>query len=284
MNHCLIITAYKDIENLNRLIHYAPEEWGIYIHLDKKSSIRKEEIDKRAHVYQKKRIYWGAWEHLWVVHFLLREALTSDIHYDYYHLITGQDFFACPTNEFDDIVGKQGFNYMGIFPIPNKHWGWEMGLAIFKYKTLASFGDIRKNPLRLLNSIWKYVQKLTNTQKALPKYPLYGGPLYCSITDEFVRWMLKSEFANRLLDRLKHSICSEEVFLPTVIMNSPFKDTVKIDVTLRYVDWHSNPKPKFLDYSDYDKIINTKNLFCRKTDSKISKDLIRALEQLQPIK
>ena len=31
MNHCLIITAYKDIENLNRLIHYAPEEWGIYI-------------------------------------------------------------------------------------------------------------------------------------------------------------------------------------------------------------------------------------------------------------
>lgn len=54
MNHCLIITAYKDIENLNRLIHYAPEEWGIYIHLDKKSSIRKEEIDKRAHVYQKR--------------------------------------------------------------------------------------------------------------------------------------------------------------------------------------------------------------------------------------
>lgn len=281
MRHCLVMTAYKDIENINRIIRCVPADWGVYIHIDKKSSIKASDIISTAHVFKEKKIFWGSWEHLYAFVFLLTKAVGSGIHYDYYHLMTGQDFFACPISEFDAKVGSDGACYMGVFRIPNKYWSWGYGIDIFTYRTLASFGDIRFTPLRYINSCLKYLQKYSGTKKNLPSCELYGGPVYCSLTTEFVQWMLKSPFAINLLDSLKNSTCAEEVYFQTVIMNSPFREKVKIDKTLRYVDWHSSPRPKFLDLSDYDKIITSKSLFCRKIDSGHSKDLIVALMRLQ---
>ena len=48
MKHCVLITAYKDAPQINRLISRIPEDWGIFIHLDKKSEIKDGDIDSRA--------------------------------------------------------------------------------------------------------------------------------------------------------------------------------------------------------------------------------------------
>ena len=275
------MTAYKDVENINRIISYTSDDWGIYIHLDKKSKINIVDINPKANIFKIKKIYWGSWEHLWAFNYLLTQAEASGVRYDYYHLITGQDFYASPVKCFDEILGDGKFNYLGIFQIPNTKWGWESGLAIFRYRTLASFGDIRERPIRYINSVFKYIQKYTGIQRQLPAFSLYGGPVYCSLTGDFVKWMINSSFAGRLLEKLRNSTCSEEVYFATVIMNSPFRNTVKVDETLRYVDWHASPPPKYLQLEDFPKIIESRSLFCRKVDSDFSKDLIRALETLQ---
>ena len=277
MRHCIIMTIYKDVEMVNHFISLTPQDWGIYIHLDKKSKIHISDVDSRARVFSIKKIYWGGWEHLYAFWFLLNKAKESGVHYDYFHLISGQDFYACPTACFDDILGSEKMSYMGLFPIPNKHWHWDGGYKIFKYRTLSSFCDIRKTVPRAVNKLYYLLQKYTHTEKPLPSYPLYGSTVYSSLHHDFVEWMLASDSAKSLLKGLKNSTCAEEVFFQTVIMNSPFKDKVKAEVTLRYVDWHSVQRPKFLDASDFEKIKASNSLFCRKVDSRLSKDLVPLL-------
>ena len=53
MKHCIIMTAYKDVAMINRIIARCPDNWGIYIHLDRKSDIDESEIDSRAKVFKK---------------------------------------------------------------------------------------------------------------------------------------------------------------------------------------------------------------------------------------
>lgn len=278
MKHCIIMTAYKDVEMINRFISLTPIDWGIYIHLDAKSSINMSDIDSRANIISAKKIYWGGWEHLYAFWLLLAEAKKNGIYYDYYHLISGQDFYACPISHFDELLGNEGMTYMGLFSIPNKYWHWDGGYKIFKYRTLSSFCDIRKTFPRAINKIYYLVQKYTHTEKKLPPYPLYGSTVYSSLHHDFVEWMLNSELAQSLLESLRNSICAEEVFFQTVIMNSPYREKVKAEVTLRYVDWHSVQRPKILNASDFDKIKASNCLFCRKVDSSLSKDLIPLLE------
>lgn len=278
MKHCIIMTAYKDVEIINHFISLTPKDWGIYIHLDKKSKLRISDINPRAKVFSIKKIYWGGWEHLYVFWFLLNQAKESGTYFDYYHLISGQDFYASPIALFDELLGNEGMNYMGIFSIPNRYWHWDGGYKIFKYRTLSSFCDIRKTFPRAINKIYYLLQKYTHTERRLPPYPLFGSSVYSSLHHDFVEWMLDSDLAKSLLHNLKNSVCAEEVFFQTVIMNSPFKQKVKAEETLRYVDWHSNPRPKFLDTNDFEKIKNSGSLFCRKVDSQLSRGLISLLE------
>lgn len=279
MRHCIIMTAYKDVEIINRFIALTPTDWGIYIHLDKKSKFRISDINSRANVYSIKKVYWGGWEHLYAFWFLLNRAKESGIHFDYYHLISGQDFYATSPINFDKLVGDEKMSYMGLFSIPNLHWNWEGGYKIFKYRTLSSFCDVRKTIPRAVNKLFYLIQKYTHTAKKLPSYSLYGSSVYSSLHHDFVEWMLDSELAKSLLENLKNSMCAEEVFFQTVIMNSPFRNRVKAEMTLRYVDWHSVPCPKFLNSLDFKKIKASGSLFCRKVDSQLSKDLIPLLEE-----
>ena len=275
MNHCLIITAYKDIESLNLIISKTPNQWGIYIHLDKKSTVKVEEINNRAIVLQTYSVNYASINHLKAIIKLL--SLAHKENYDYYHIISGQDFFATNPDNFDSIIGNKHNNYLDLFPLPRKDGWWHGGLMIYQHRTLSSFGDIRYGWLKVANDILYYIQRMGLHRKA-PNFPLYGGSVYCSLHRDFIDYVLTNDFAINFLKELSHTTCSEEIYFQTVIMNSPFKESVVAN-QLRYIDWSVPHGPKFLVIEDLDKIITSKTLFCRKIDSKISFDLIRRLEK-----
>lgn len=58
MRHCLIMTAYKDAEMINSIIDETPVSWGVYIHIDAKSSLLSSMINNRAIVI-KNIVYIG---------------------------------------------------------------------------------------------------------------------------------------------------------------------------------------------------------------------------------
>lgn len=128
MKHCLIMTAYKDVGQINRIVKHTPSSWGVYIHIDKKSSIPVSEINPRAIVLKKNKIYWGSIRHLETFLELLDMAKNAPEEYDYFHLITGQDFYSCSPKKFDNIINA-GDIYMEVHPCPRANWwGGDMTL------------------------------------------------------------------------------------------------------------------------------------------------------------
>lgn len=59
MKHCVLMTVYKDYDLINKIISSLPEQWGIFVHIDKKSNI--EDI-KNVIAIKKHKIYWGSFE------------------------------------------------------------------------------------------------------------------------------------------------------------------------------------------------------------------------------
>lgn len=54
------MTAYKDADLINRLLSKIPQDWGVYIHIDKKSSMQIDDIQhENVHVEKTFRIFWG---------------------------------------------------------------------------------------------------------------------------------------------------------------------------------------------------------------------------------
>lgn len=69
------MTVYKDIDQINRIINIAPDNFDFYVHIDKKSPLRVGDISKRAKVFSEFKINWGAVEHLKAFLLLDRKSL-----------------------------------------------------------------------------------------------------------------------------------------------------------------------------------------------------------------
>ncbi len=173
------MTVYKDIDQINRIINIAPDNFDFYVHIDKKSPLRVGDISKRAKVFSEFKINWGAVEHLKAFLLLIEKAYASGDKYDFYHLITGQDFYACNFDKFEELLQKEKI-YVSYFSLPRKGW-WHGGLDIVKYKSLASKYDLRQRKFKLLDILYYWWQRLFTKGRSLPSYKMYGGLVYCSI-------------------------------------------------------------------------------------------------------
>lgn len=281
MRHCVIMTAYKDIEQINAFLSKIPEDWGIYVHLDKNCPISIQDVSRKsAHVYKMEKTYWASWEHLYVVVYMMEKASEDGNDYDYYHIVSGQDYFAVSPKDFDAILSDRGYNYIHLKAIPRSDWpAWGQGWDMFQLHSFASYGDIRYGFWKLANAIYKRVQQSCSVfKRKLPPYPMYGAILYGSLTGAFVNWVLSDSFPIALLDYLRNTSCAEEVFFATSIMNSPFAPSVA-DTHLRFIGWGAERDSMVLKEKDIDEIIFSKCLFCRKIDSEKSGDLRTLLNE-----
>lgn len=94
-NIAIIITAYKDLENIRELLDRL-KEFPVYIHIDKKSSLIKEIAKIASHknvifVDSTYNITWGSPSHLHAIFNLMLEA-SKNKDVSYIHVISGQDF------------------------------------------------------------------------------------------------------------------------------------------------------------------------------------------------
>lgn len=263
MKHALIITAYKNQRQLNLLIDSSP--FDCYIHLDRKCDLNTDLVSSKAkYVIKKYKIYWGSINHLYAILDLLKEA--SKTTYDYYHIISGEDAWACNIEMVDAIVGCNHNIYLDCFKLPRIGW-WGGGYPIFQLRTISAYCDIRYGVPRILNKAVMFIQKILPLKLDLPKLPLFGGSVYCSLTHNAVEYVLCNSLSANLLKRLRYSTCGEEVYFQTILMNSDLKDKV-ITNNLRYIDWSTTPAPKFLTLSDVTSQMEWNcNLFCRKIAS-----------------
>jgi len=284
----VLITAYKNPEQIENIIDFLGDEFEYYIHADKKSradfsafqNISRDNI----HFYQKYKVNWGSNDHLKCIIMLAREAL-ADGRNQFFHLITGQDFPAKPAEHFlrELDISK---DYLEHFPLPSDKWR-DGGLDRIQYFTPYEMVNGRSRfGVRLMSALIKTQKRLGIRRKTLQKTftRIYGGSTYWSLTRNSLQYVLDTLDKNpKIMRSMKYTFCSEEIVFQTVLMNSHFAQNIVND-NLRYIDWESGRGgyPAFLDGSDFDGIKNSNKIFARKFHEWDAEGLREMMTQKSP--
>jgi len=281
MRQAVLMTVYKNAEQIIDIINFLGNDFEFYIHIDKKCDIKLTKIlDKNnVHIYKIFTVNWGSINHLKSILFLSRIAVADKENY-YFHLITGQDF-PVKSVEFFLCQLDTGKNYLEYVEMPSNNLP-EGGMdrieyyhpyELFDRKTL--FGE------KILDYLFKF-QKLVRIKRKLPYdifHKLYIGSTYWSLTRDSLQYVLDFTKNNEnALRRMKYTICSEEIYFQTILLNSEYAEKTEND-NLRYIDW--NPDrfgyPAFLDITDFNKIRQSNKIFARKFHEKYSQELKKML-------
>lgn len=272
MKQAILITTYKDFEQLIELINEFDDTFNIYIHIDKKSEVSLKNYKKLKNINNVKylgndfKVNWGGVNHL-KAYLRLSEIALSDKENSFFHLITGQDYPIKNSDYFKSITKKTKCNYLEHFKIPSERWS---GGGIDRLENFNLYDTFNaKKSLKWINLIIRF-QKKTNYKRPISKYlgELHGGSTYWSLTREVLQYVLDFKAKNKkIFKSFNYTFCAEEIYFQTVIMNSPYYDKVVND-SARFIDWESGKGgyPAFLDETDFQDIINSDKLFVRKID------------------
>ena len=275
----ILITSYKDQENLLRLINKLGNSFNIYIHIDKKSKqIHESEFKKYNNIYvvKKYRITWGSYNHIRAIIHLATKALNNKEN-NYFHIISGQDYLIMPTEQ----LKKQFNNCKDIYM--NVTSRKEMSTNIlnrFKKGTFNASISPKSKITKIIDPIYRFLRQKDGIGEFKK---IYKGVIWSSMPREALQYTLDYYLSNKSFKKdLKHCIIPEEFLFQTILMNSKFKENI-INDDRRYTDWsnRNGSKPAYLDMSDYKKIISTKDVWIRKVDSTISKELLNKIDRIE---
>lgn len=276
MRHAILMTVYKDVELINRIISSYPSSFDLYIHIDKKSDIKVSDIKQgnHIHVIKEYKVNWGGYNHVKAMLMLLRMAMRNETPYDYFHWVTGQDIPVSPQT-FDERI-KEGYSYLEIFKLPRPGW-CEGGLIRYQIYGFYDLLDAKKPYQASIIRFLEKIQKKIGFMRPFRDYTnIYEGSGYFTLyKDDAV--ILDAE-APKWEKFYKHTFCGEESLVQTVLMNSERKPYL-INRLFRYIEWNkpwnTDIPPRVLTIADYDSILKSDCLFCRKVDGVISASLLR---------
>ncbi len=296
MKHAFLIMAHNNWELLGRLVEKLDHSSNsIYIHIDKKSEVPQavwSEIRlkcKKTQVtfVERYNVNWGGYSQINITLRLFEEALKGQ--HDYYHVLSGIDF---PIKSMEDIYAffekNKGYEFV--------HFCTD---EFTKANTdrYAQYHFLQESVGRRTTGILYYIEKISvlvqkrvlkiNRAKKYEDIVFKCGSNWCSLSKECVSYVLKQE--REIKKMFSNSCCCDEVYLQTTIYNSKFKqlifkdnDTSKLGVdNLRAIDWERG-NPYVYQEDDYDSLVQSNNLFCRKVSDNEPKyeNLIKRLERL----
>lgn len=284
--HAYLIMAHNKLNELTNLIECIDYDSNdIYIHLDKKWKLSKEEIQRIEKTAKKSDIYfiknrinvkWGTYTQIECEMSLLKESLKKG--YQYYHLMSGVDMPLKKQveihNFFAQNAGKEFVHYDS-----NK-----IDSTAYERVSKYHFFVSRSNGLigKGVNQISRVLQKGIDR---IGKYDIefQKGANWFSITNDLAQYVLNKE--KNIKKIFKYSRCGDEMFLQTIVINSRFKDKLVQNNycdnygTIQYcIDWkRGNPYTYRLD--DYDYLVESGMCFARKFDCSVDNEIIKAIKQ-----
>ena len=126
MKHAILVTAYKNIQDIIDIIKCFDDDFSFYIHIDKKSKIPKKELADLMQIKaikflsKKYKTNWGGFNHLRAILFLSAEAL-KDPNIEYFHLISGSHYPLKSCNYFKNyFTENKGKEYLEHYPVPSE--------------------------------------------------------------------------------------------------------------------------------------------------------------------
>lgn len=278
-----IIIAHKNPSQLERLIQSLQHsDADFYIHIDKKVDITPfeylEEMNQTYLIKDRLICNWGGFSIVETIVRSVNAVLSSGNTYDFVNLISAQDYPIQSAQEIHDFFSTRlGQSFLSFDPTNDTVWWKE---AAMRYEQFH-FTD--------LDFKFKYfAQKVVNLIMPKRKIPVILGSLYggtkstwWTISIEAATYLsgfFKTKDAAELIRFLKLTWGSDEFVIATILMNSPYRDTI-VNENYRYIDWSAGGgHPKLLQQDDFDRIVASKMLFARKFDITVDAGILDNLD------
>ncbi|WP_346001792.1 beta-1,6-N-acetylglucosaminyltransferase [Fructilactobacillus sanfranciscensis] len=237
-------------------------------------------------------MFWGDYSQIEAEMFLFKQAAKNN--YEYYHLISGADLPLVSQDKIHDFFDKNP-NKEFLIIILDKNNDQKIADRVSIYHFFVKIcGKNTKNIfLKTFFSIYprleKIAQKLFKVDRLKnSNIEIQYGSNWVTIDDEFIKYILSKE--KWIEHTFKNTICPDEMFLPTLLVNSKYKNRLfyakmtenkssdEFQGNLRYINWWSGPQyPKVWGTEDYNELAQAKEkgyIFARKFDSSFDVNII----------
>ena len=279
-----LVIAHRYDETFKTLLQMLDSvENDIFVHMDKKNKLFDENdcrgLVKQAGLFFTKRtsVTWGGYSQI-NSEILLLEMAVSQGKYNYYHLLSGQDL-PIKTNAYiqNFFISHQGKEFVAF---DKKEFNCQARVQ-YRYPLQERVGRNRKSIVGRFSSLVIFLQKCFHLKRN--KGVLFQkGANWFSITDNLAKYVLVKK--GWIQEVFKDSLCCDEIFLQTIVANSPFFNQVYQYVTIpnteeaamRLVDWRRGG-PYVFRNDDYEELVNSEMIFARKFDCELDAEIVKKI-------
>ena len=289
--HAYLIMAHNESEILKVLLELLDYPLNdIFLHIDKRSVKLREFVQeirlKQAtlHLLSNPRaVYWGDLSQVEVELYLFETAFFKGP-YAYYHLLSGVDLPIKSQQEIHAYFHlHKGKEFVGYWLDKRHQRDLERKVCRYHFFTkYAKGGPVLKHSVcAFLRNTSLALQKVTRYRRKVD-VELKKGYNWVSITQEFCAYLIQHR--EEILRMFRYTLCPDEVFLQTVLWNSPFKERIyslksASEGSLRAIDWERG-NPYVWQANDVDELLKSPYLFARKFSSSQVEAVARIKEAL----
>jgi hypothetical protein len=264
------------------LLRYPHSE--VLVHVDLKSpEVYAELYEKYGESHRVKliakryKVFWGSYGQVMATHALMAEAASIPGTF-YGVLLSGQDMPIKPVKDFAAFLERsQGRQFLVNFRLPDNQWQ-DGGMNRLGYYHVDIEGHSWLS--NRINAVIRRLQDIAGLKRRVSQ-PLYGGSNWFNLSSDAVRYFCDYIGKNpKYLRQFRHSRCADEIFVQSVIMNSPIRESVVPD-DLRMIDWGSGPEfPRVWRLEDLERLLGAEDkFFARKFEPVTDAAIIKALHE-----
>ena len=270
--HAYCIIAHQDPLMFSYLISAIDDVRNdIYVLIDKKSDDGKFKDCKpqssSIFFLPQQKINWGGFSQINAEISLFDSVVRSGINYDYVHLLSGTDFPIKSQDYIHDFFYQhKGKEFVGIMELDNS-----LADIRAKVRYFYLFSERFKSDnaiIKILRNIYLWVQYKFGILRN-KSVTFYKGCNWVSISFSFCNYLVeRKEWIKKIFH---HTMCADEIFLQTVLMDSPYKNNIynindEYDSCKREIDWERG-NPYVWKEEDLPRLHESDALFARKFSS-----------------
>ena len=228
------------------------------------------------------KVHWGDISQV-EVEFLLFETAIKNGPYAYYHLLSGVDLPIQSQDYihsfFEQYAGKEFVSFW-LDKNNEKDLARKVNRYYFFTKYLKNKKEWSHRLTVPLRNITLGIQKLIGYKRKHSFRVFKKGSNWISITHEFCLYLINKK--TLVLKEFRFTLCPDEIFLQTILWNSPFKSHIYClenpdKGSMRKIDWKRG-NPYVWQDKDFVELQKAEELFARKF-STIHKEIIDHIHQ-----
>lgn len=288
MKHAYLIIAHNEYPVLKALLLMLDDERNdIYLHIDQRSTELYEKIrtfqarKAQLHVLStRNKVYWGDLSQVETEYLLLETALAQET-YSYYHLLSGTDLPIQTQNYIHSFFqANTGKEFVGYWS-GDKHQK-DLERKVSRYYFFTKHLKRNHSKWHIItapcHNFALIIQKIVRFRRK-QEIEFRKGSQWFSITHNLCQHLIEKK--TFVLRRFKYTLCPDEIFVQTILWNSPLKGNIynpddNNTGSMRLIDWNRG-NPYTWQAQDYSELITSDKLFARKFCSQET-ELIKQIE------